>query len=134
MIIRQLEEQGTTNEVVADTWRSRRLLLADDGMGFSVHDTIVRAGTSTQMWYRNHLEAVYCIEGHGHVLDLHTGDVHRIAPGTLYALDEHDKHVLHAEVDLRVVCVFNPPLLGPETHDEEGAYPLLTVDAGEAAK
>ncbi|MCA9019130.1 MAG: ectoine synthase, partial [Planctomycetaceae bacterium] len=26
---------------------------------------------------------------------------------------------------MRMVCVFNPPLVGPETHDEDGVYPLL---------
>jgi L-ectoine synthase len=40
---------------------SRRFLLRKDGMGFSMHETILRAGTETHMWYANHLEAVYCI-------------------------------------------------------------------------
>lgn len=61
---------GTDQEVKGENWTSRRLLLARDGMGYSVHDTIIKAGTETHIWYQNHLEAVYCIEGEGEVLSL----------------------------------------------------------------
>jgi len=133
MIVRRLEELDGTDRSVSDTtWTSRRLLLASDGMGFSMHDTILHAGTETPMWYRNHVEAVYCVEGEGEIEDLERGEVHPIAPGTLYALDRNDRHVLRARTQLRMICVFNPPLVGPETHDEDGAYPLLTAD-GEPA-
>lgn len=125
MIVRRLQELDQERSVVARNWSSRRLLLASDGMGFSLHDTVIKAGTATQMWYRHHLEAVYCVEGRGHLLDLGTGAVHAIRPGTMYALNGHDQHTLQAETDLRMICVFNPPLVGPETHDESGAYPLL---------
>jgi len=126
MIIRKLTElDGTDRVVEATTWSSRRLLLAKDGMGFSMHDTILHPGTETPMWYRNHVEAVYCIEGEGEVEDLDEGVKHRIEPGTLYALDKHDRHVLRARSRLRMICVFNPALHGPEVHDEDGAYPLL---------
>ena len=27
-----------------------------------------------------------------------------------------------------MICVFNPPLHGPETHDADGAYPLLNAE------
>ncbi|MFG0320459.1 MAG: ectoine synthase [Planctomycetota bacterium JB042] len=132
MIIRRLNElDGTDREVRDENWSSRRLLLAEDGMGFSMHDTILHAGTATKMWYRNHVEAVYCVEGEGEIEDLDAGVTHPIAPGTLYALDENDRHVLRAKTRLRMICVFNPALLGPETHDEDGAYPLLT-EVGDA--
>ncbi|MBY5162853.1 ectoine synthase [Salsipaludibacter albus] len=124
MIVRTLADTtGTDRETVADTWTSRRLLLADDRMGFSLHDTVLHAGTSTAMWYRNHVEAVYCIAGAGRLEDHETGEVHRIEAGTVYALDQHDRHTLHADTDLRMVCVFNPPVTGDETHDDDGAYP-----------
>lgn len=128
MIVRTLE--GTVDSehhVYAPTWNSRRLLLAADGMGFSLHDTIIDAGTETRMWYRNHLEAVYCIEGEGTLEDVGTGEIHEISPGTVYALDQHDRHVLRARTRMRMVCVFNPPCTGKETHDEHGGYPLLTA-------
>ena len=128
MIIRKLSAiKGTANEVTPENgnWTSNRLLLKKDGMGFSLHDTLIRAGTTTKMWYKNHLEAVYCVAGKGEIEDLGTGLKHKIEDGTLYALDKHDRHVMRAETDLRLVCVFNPPLTGREIHDQEGAYPLL---------
>lgn len=126
MIVRTLEElRGTDREVHAPTWVSRRLLLKKDGMGFSLHETVIYAGTETRMWYKNHVEAVYCIEGEGDITELPDGPTHPIAPGTLYALDGHEHHVLRARTDLRLLCVFNPPCTGRETHDDEGAYPLL---------
>jgi L-ectoine synthase len=129
VIVRTLADTvGSDSHVFAPTWNSRRLLLAADGMGFSLHDTIIDAGTATRMWYRNHLEAVYCIEGEGTLEEVETGQVHRISPGTVYALDRHDRHVLRATTQLRMICVFNPPCTGQEVHDENGTYPLLTVE------
>lgn len=130
MIVRRLDDvEGSAREVSAANWISRRLLLAHERMGFSVHDTIIHAGTSTQMHYQHHLEAVYCIAGAGTLVDLATGDQHRIEPGTIYALDEHDRHVLQADSTMRMVCVFNPPLTGREVHDASGAYPPPTAPA-----
>lgn len=129
MIVRRLGDiNGTERDVEAETWRSRRLVLAGDGVGFSLHDTILHAGTTTPMWYRNHIEAVYCIEGVGSIEDLGTGEVHDIGPGTMYLLNDHDRHQVMARTDLRMLCVFNPPCTGREVHDADGAYPLLTVD------
>lgn len=65
----------------------------------------------------------YCYAGEGEVVDLATGVTHALRPGTLYALDRHDAHILRAtRGDLRLVCVFNPPLAGDETHDASGSY------------
>lgn len=126
MIVRRLQDlRGTEREVRANTWVSRRLLLRDDGMGFSLHDTTILAGTETRMCYRNHLEAVYCVGGKGSIEVVATGEVFPITDGTAYALDKHDEHILRAETELRMVCVFNPPLAGREVHDETGAYPLI---------
>jgi L-ectoine synthase len=82
----------------------------------------VSAGTASLLEYRHHLEACYCVEGIGTVTDEH-GNVHRIVPGTLYALDQHDRHVLAADPgsDLRLVCVFSPALQGAEVHRWDGA-------------
>lgn len=124
MIIRRVDDlDGTERETVAETWRSRRFLLAQDGMGFSFHETTMAAGTETTMWYRNHLEAVYCVGGKGSIEDLETGEVHEIRDGTMYALDRHDRHTVRAEEEMRLICVFNPPCVGGETHDADGSYP-----------
>jgi len=126
MIVRRIDELPDDRVTSADTWTSRRLLLKEDGMGFSFHETVLGTGTSTKMWYRNHVEAVYCVGGKGEIEDLETGKRHAISPGTLYALDANDRHILHSHEELRMICVFNPPLVGPETHDEQGSYPLMS--------
>ncbi|MCV2217281.1 ectoine synthase [Thauera sp. Sel9] len=127
MIVKHLDDiLGTAADVDADGWTSRRLIYKQDGMGYSVNDTIIKAGAELEMEYRNHLETVYCIEGEGEITDLATGLTHSIRPGTLYALNDHDRHILRANkgVPMRMVCVFNPPLTGREVHDESGAYAL----------
>jgi L-ectoine synthase len=124
MIIRSLSDVvGTERDVAGEGWRSRRLLLRDDGMGFSLHDTVVEAGAELQMEYRHHLEACYCVEGEAEVEELASGARHRIVPGTLYALNQHDRHVVRVSQTLRLVCVFNPPLAGAATPDASGAFP-----------
>lgn len=135
MIVRSLEDDvlGTGDEVSHNTWTSRRLLLKKDGMGFSLHDTVIYAGTETPMWYKNHLEAVYCIEGEGEILDRESGKRHRLRPGVVYALDRHDRHTVTAHSDLRLICVFNPPCTGTEVHDEDGGYPPAADGEGGAA-
>ncbi len=125
VIVRSVDEVvGTDRDVAGEGWRSRRLLLKRDGMGFSLHDTTVEAGAELEMEYRNHLEACYCLEGEAEIEDLATGQRHSIGPGVAYALDAHDRHVIRVSRDLRLVCVFNPPLAGAETHDASGAFPL----------
>jgi L-ectoine synthase len=129
MIVRKLADTlGTDREVDVETWTSRRFLLKSDGMGFSMHDTVIKEGTETFIWYANHLEAVYCIEGSGEVELVDSGEIHPIEAGTLYALDGHEKHYLRAHTQMRMVCVFNPPLTGKEVHDEDGIYPLVEDD------
>lgn len=135
MIVKHLNDlQGTTAEVDTAGWTSRRLILKHDGMGYSVHDTVIKQGAVLEMEYRNHLETVYCIEGEGEIEDLGTGKVHPIQVGTLYALNQHDRHILRANkgTRMRMVCVFNPPLTGMEVHDNSGAYPLETSAEADA--
>lgn len=125
MIVRTLEDVlGTSADVSGPGWTSRRLLLATDGMGYSLNDTIIEAGAEMTLEYKNHLEACYCVSGRGDVEDLATGAVHLIAPGTVYALDHHDRHTLRASADedMRLVCVFSPALRGTETHGPDGSY------------
>ena len=126
MIVKNLYDDvvGTDADVDAAQWNSRRLLLAKDGMGFSFHDTTIFAGTTTLIWYKNHLEAVYCVAGEGELEVIETGEIFKIKDGTMYALNGHEKHYLRAFSDMRMVCVFNPPLTGKEVHDEDGVYPL----------
>ena len=125
MIVRSLHAaERTDRRVVTENWESARLLLRDDKMGFSFHITTIYAGTETPMCYRNHLESVYCISGEGEVETLEDGRIYPLRPGTIYILDKHDRHVLRANTEMKMACVFNPPLHGKEVHDETGAYPL----------
>jgi L-ectoine synthase len=129
VIIKRLKDMiGTERDVKAENgnWVSRRLLLAKEGMGFSMHDTTIFAGTETYIHYANHLEAVYCVAGEGEIEDLESGITTQIEDGTLYALNGHERHYLRARKDMRMVCVFNPPVTGREVHDENGVYPLIT--------
>lgn len=126
MIVRHMDEvRGSEREVFAPNgnWVSRRMLLAGEGMGFSFHETIIFAGTETHICYKHHYEAVYCVAGHGEIESLAEKRVYPITPGTMYALNEHDEHLLRAGgEDLRLVCAFNPPLTGTEVHRADGSY------------
>lgn len=123
VIVRYLEERiGTAYDVKTPTWNSRRLLVEEDGTGFSLHDTLIKAGTETMIWYKHHVEAVYCIEGEGEIELAATGEKFAIRAGMMYVLNGHEKHWLRGKTDMRVICVFNPPCTGFEVHDEDGAY------------
>lgn len=129
MIVKDIKKHviGTEKEVHAlkGQWVSRRMLLKDDGMGFSFHETIIKANSETHIHYQNHLEAVYCVGGNGHIVDLEKKETHELYDGVMYALNENDEHILYGGTeDMRMICVFNPPIKGTEIHDENGVYPL----------
>jgi L-ectoine synthase len=122
MIIRSLQDvSGTDRDVDWGNGQSRRFLIAVDRMGYSLTDTIVKAGTRSLLQYRAHLETCYCISGSGHVEDVKTGEIYPVNPGTMYALDKHDEHYLVAHEEMRLVCVFSPALRGNESHRLEGS-------------
>lgn len=126
MIVRTVDEiTGTDRDVVTENWRSKRLVLSSDRVGFSVHETTLEPGVVNEFWYANHIEAVFVVEGEGELTDLDSGDKHLLRPGSIYVLNEHDRHQLHPLTEMRTVCVFNPPVTGREVHDENGVYPLI---------
>ena len=115
MIIRNLDNSKTVD------WgngMSARFLVAADGVGYTVCDTTVRAGTTSRLQYRNHLESCYCVGGSGEVVEM-DGTTHKIVPGTLYSLNNNDAHWLIAgeDEDLHLVSVFYPALRGDEVHN-----------------
>jgi L-ectoine synthase len=66
VIVRSFKElEGTDRHIKAasGTWESKRIVLAKERVGFSLHETVLYAGTETSMWYANHVEAVVCVEG-----------------------------------------------------------------------
>ncbi|MFN4129855.1 MAG: ectoine synthase [Paracoccaceae bacterium] len=123
MIVRTLASVlNTAAHVTGDAFESRRILLAADGLGYSLHDTVCKAGSEQRLHYKNHLETNYVIEGQGEVENVATGEVFPLGPGTVYVLDRHEAHVLRADTDLRIICVFTPALTGQEKHDASGSY------------
>jgi L-ectoine synthase len=127
VIVRHIDEvKNSPREVSAPNgnWISRRMVLAHDNMGFSFHETIIKSNTETEIWYKNHFEAVYCITGQGEIETLEDNKVYPIVPGTMYALDKHDRHLLRCTEEMRLICVFNPAVTGNEVHDSDGSYSL----------
>lgn len=124
MYVKTLDETlNTPAHVRGEAFESRRLLVADAGLGYSFHDTVVRQGTTQHLEYRHHVEVNYCIAGEGEVEEVATGKVWPLAPGTMYVLDRHDAHIVRAtKSDLRFICIFTPALTGEETHDKDGSY------------
>ena len=118
MYVRSIDAlKGGNRDVDWGNGKSYRLLVEDDGMGFTVCHTVVRAGTQSLLQYRRHLEACYCISGEGEVEDMQ-GNVFPVRPGDIYVLGKHDRHYLRGgKEDLVLVSVFNPPLKGTERHD-----------------
>ncbi|AHC15506.1 ectoine synthase [Salinispira pacifica] len=127
MIVRNLKEAESGNRRIVSpdgNWESTRMLLKDDNMGFSFHITTIYKDADFYMHYQNHLESVYCMSGRGEVETLDDGKRYPIEAGTLYILDKHDRHILRAFEEMKMACVFNPPLTGKEVHNKEGAYEL----------
>jgi len=129
LIVRTLDDITDTDaDIKTPNWRSKRIVLSKDKVGFSVHETTVLAGTVNDFWYANHYEAVFIVEGEGEITNTATGETHQLRPGSMYLLNEHDKHQLRPRTDIKAVCVFNPPVTGKEVHDENGVYPLVVED------
>ena len=122
MIVRTLDDITDTDlDVRGDGWRARRLFVRDDGLGFSMSETLVTSESPMELWYKHHQEACFVVDGAAEITERDTGAVHRIGPGSAYA-PEHDRHTIRVLEPLRLVCVFAPALSGRETHDADGSY------------
>ncbi len=122
MIVKSLEDiVGTKGDAHGDKWHSLRLLHVEDGMGVTLTDSILEAGFEMDLWQKNHFEACYCLEGEGTIEELDNGKIHQIKPGTLYAMNNNDRHRIRAISRMRLVCTFFPALSGDEVHDADGS-------------
>lgn len=101
---------------------SNRILLKKDNMGYSMTKTVIEPNGKQFWWYKNHLESCYCVSGSG-VLTVGETE-YKIEPDTTYVLDKNEKHFFEAIETVTLICVFNPPLVGTEVHNEEGFYEL----------
>ena len=125
MIVRTLDEilKSKDRNVETKKFDSHRFLVKKDGMGFSLTETILHEGQEINVWYKHHVEACYILEGEGELEVLQPEPkTYKLLPGTLYAPNAHDKHVLRIKKRMKLVCVFNPALTGLEVHDADGAY------------
>lgn len=102
---------------------SHRILTKADNMGFGFHKTVIspEAGRVFQH-YKNHLESCYCVSGKAILTNATTGEEWAIGPDVTYVLDHNDQHYFQAIEETVLLCVFNPPLAGDETHQEDGSY------------
>lgn len=127
MKVRTIEQiKGTEREVEFTGGTSFRPVLEKDGLGFSVHKTVVKKGR-WHWHYKHHLESCYCIEGKGILHNLENGKSYNINPDTIYLLDSHDDHEFEAFEETILISVFNPPIVGNESHDKNGNYKLKTI-------
>lgn len=118
MIVRSVSEiVGSERDVHGNGWMSRRLVLADDAIGYSVHETTLEPGVELPFEYRRHRETVYCIEGEGSIEDVGSGVTVPLRPGTMYSAGVGEAHVVRAETQVKVLCVFTPALAGAEEAD-----------------
>ncbi|MFM2484191.1 ectoine synthase [Celerinatantimonas yamalensis] len=127
MIVRTLQECEQSNRRIVSpdgNWESTRMQLKEDQTGYAFNITTIYAGKDFFLHYKRHFESVYCISGRGEIESKVDGKVYPITPGTLYILDQHDPHMLRAFEELKLACVFNPPLTGREVHNPDGSYDL----------
>lgn len=125
-VVRTKDLKGTERDVDFTGGNSLRMILAKDGLGFSLHETHIKEGR-WHWHYKNHLEACYCVSGHGWIHDLDSGTSYEIKPMTMYALDNHDNHEFEALKETILISVFNPPIVGNESHDGNGNYELKQI-------
>ena len=129
MIFRHVNELADTNRVVSGpNWSSRRLIRRDDRMGYSLHDTIMQAGTQNRFWHKHHMETVYCIRGEGEVETSRDGARHALTPGAVYALNQNEEYTVRAHTELQLLCVYYPALAGHEIEDENGSFSVFNEE------
>ncbi len=103
--------------------QASRYLVRDDGCGITISTPRGKAGNEAILWYKNHVEANYILEGETTLEDLTTGEKWELAPGSMYVVGPRDRHRVKAKTDTYLMSIFNPPLKGDETHDADGSYP-----------
>ena len=128
MFARRLEDfAGTDRQMVRTDGQTRlqstRLLTQADGCGFSVSDVQVSAGSTADLWYKNHVEGNLIISGEMELTDLTSGRSWELGAGDLYVVGPRDRHRITTKTDLHAVSIFNPATVGNERHDADGCLP-----------
>ena len=125
MLVRSRDQLGAIGrelEVFGGRVRSGRFLNKEDGLGFSLNDVQVSAGQELSLWYKNHWEANYVIDGTGTVEALDSGEMTELSAGVTYVVGPEDRHIFRSDSNVHLISIFSPALQGDELHDEDGAY------------
>ena len=118
MFVRNVKDiLGTERDVIGNGWKSRRLILARDGLNYSVHETTLEANLTLRFSYSAHRETVYCIAGEGSVQNIATGETASLRPGSIYSVGIGDDHEVKTLSVMKLLCIFDPPLEGQEEAD-----------------
>ena len=127
MLIRTMREREAQGRVVSISHGKStavRILTKADGLNFSISEARAQKAGQADLWYKNHWEANYVRAGNATLEDRTTGQRWPLEPGVLYCVGPRDKHrIIRDDARLRIISVFNPPLVGNETHDADDAYP-----------
>ena len=128
MLIRtmeQLEAEGRVISISHGKASAVRLLTKSDGLNFSISEARASSAGQSDLWYKNHWEANYVRSGNATLENRTTGERWELEPGVLYCVGPNDQHsiIRTEDTDMRVISVFSPPIVGGETHDDDGAYP-----------
>lgn len=115
MIVRYVEDIiGTDRDASGEGWKSRRLMLARDGLKYSVHETTLEPNLTLRFNYTAHRETVYCIHGEGSIHNVQTGETWPLRPGSIYSVGIGDDHIVKTQTQMKLLCLFDPPLEGQE--------------------
>ena len=121
----QLESQGQVISISHGKSTALRWITQRDGLNFSLSEARSNHEGFSDLWYKNHWEANFVRTGTAVLEDRSTGEQWNLEPGVLYCVGPKDKHriIRGKNANVRIISVFNPPIVGQETHDEDGAYP-----------
>lgn len=124
MKVINVKELQESRQVRFHSGVSHRILLEEDGMGYTMTKTVIEPGKRVFQHYKHHLETCYCVSGNATLTNAATGEEFHIGPDITYVLDKNDPHYFEAHEETVLICTFNPPLTGREIHQEDGSYSL----------
>lgn len=73
---------------------SVRLSFGTQASLYSMHDTVLSAGTTLELRDGDPFEVAYCVSGEGQFLDTVNGDVVAVIAGSIYSLEAPDRIIL----------------------------------------
>lgn len=80
------------------------------------------------MWYKNHIEAVYVIEGDGELEGISNRKTHHLYLDTVYTFNSHEFHIVRPKTDVRMVCQSNLDGLINKWVRRNLAHPFVSCD------